>query len=207
MDTLHIKLFFAVLGILVVLCVYALWRITKLEKADSVERALPDLDISEITTDEEPGGFWNAANQTPVRDIPFTAEERALARMRETETAGEIETVVEVETVNTEKPRFDYPNVDGFPCEGKTFDDFSLAMMTHGFVIRFIMASKEVMVVYSGPAVRDPMDALRRTYRPPLEIYPVNLLHDEGRIQTALWTMRRFKRDEKLPELDAYAYL
>nr|DAF93616.1 MAG TPA: hypothetical protein [Myoviridae sp. ctshb19] len=209
MEPLHLKLFFGVLGVLIVLCVFAYWRLTKLEKADRVQ-ATAATDIPELAPESEPGGFWNAHSAPVVRDIPFTAEERAQARMKAAESDSESVPEVEApaETVNSEEaPKFDYPNFEGFPCDSESFDDFVLSMMEHGFVIRFIMPSREVQVIYTEPKSRNPMEALRRIYTAPLSIFPVNLLHDEGRKRTALWAMKKFKREERLPSLDAFIYL
>lgn len=206
-------LFGCVLGI--VLCVVALWRMTfgtrdngKLE-VTSAELKLPD---DAFSVEKEPGGFWsNAKPAVPVRDIPFTRAEREAARAKANAEANELQNVPESkpETVNVEvrKPKFDYPNFEGFPCDGDTYDEFNLSMMTHGFVIRFIMASHEVQVIYTPPKSRNPMDALRRFYSPPKEIFPLNLLHDEGRKRTALWAMRKLKTEERPPELETFTYL
>ncbi|MNE82958.1 hypothetical protein D3C80_1797310 [compost metagenome] len=77
-------------------------------------------------------------------------------------------------------------------------------MRKHGFVIRFIMASKEVQLVYAGSSTQQ---AMRRVYKPPVEIFPVNLLHEENLKRTSLWSMRRFKSEERVPELETFAYL
>lgn len=210
MDTLHFVWFLGVLGVLLALCLYALYRVTRAERKDQLRTNAADLEISELVEDsEKAGGFWNAHSAPVIRDIPFTAEERAQARMKvnaESETVPEVE--APAETVNSEEaPKFDYPNFEGFPCDSESFDDFVLSMMEHGFVIRFIMPSREVQVIYTEPKSRNPMEALRRIYTAPLSIFPVNLLHDEGRKRTALWAMKKFKREERLPSLDAFIYL
>lgn len=197
----------------IILCLVLLYRLTfggrtagKL-RVTSTEINSELIAVSEY---KEPGSFWNGVERrSNVRDIPFTRAEREEARAAaELAKANESQDVPNHETVNVEvKPKFDYPNFEGFPCDGKSFDEFTSSMMTHGFVIRFIMASHEVQVIYTPPKSRNPMDALRRFYSPPRDIFPANLLHDEGRMRTALWAMRHFKKNERLPELETFTYL
>ncbi len=201
----------SVLGI--ILCLVLLYRMTFGSRAaGKLEVTATEINPELITAAEykEPGSFWNGVERrSTVREIHFTREEREEARAAaELAKANESQDVPVCETVNVEvKPKFDYPNIEGFPCDGESYDEFISSMMTHGFVIRFIMASHEVQVIYTPPKSRNPMDALRRFYSPPKEIFPVNLLHDEGRIRTALWAMRHFKKNERPPELETFTYL
>lgn len=200
-----------VLGI--ILCLVLLYRMTFGSRAaGKLEVTTTEINPELITVAEykEPGSFWNGVERrSNARDIPFTRAEREEARAAaELAKANESQDVPVCETVNVEvKPKFDYPNIEGFPCDGESYDEFTSSMMTHGFVIRFIMASHEVQVIYTPPKSRNPMDALRRFYSPPKDIFPVNLLHDEGRIRTALWAMRHFKKNERPPELETFTYL
>jgi hypothetical protein len=203
-----------VLGI--VLCLVVLYRMTFGSRAaGKLEITSTEINPDLISASEykEPGSFWSATKPVvTVRDIPFTRAEREEARAAaELAKATELQNVPdsETETVIAEvpKPKFDYPNFEGFPCDGESYDEFTSSMMTHGFVIRFIMASHEVQVIYTPPKSRNPMDALRRFYSPPKDIFPVNLLHDEGRMRTALWAMRHFKKNERPPELETFTYL
>lgn len=197
----------------IALCLAALCRLTFGTRADGkLEITTTEIKPDQINASDykEPGSFWSGAKPVaPMRDIPFTREEREQARAKANAEANESQNVPNPETVNLEKPKpkFDYPNFEGFPFDGDTYDEFNLSMMTHGFVIRFIMASHEVQVIYTPPKSRNPMEALRRFYSPPKAIFPQNLLHDEGRMRTALWAMRKLKSDERPPELDAFAYL
>lgn len=197
----------------IVLCLVLLYRMTfGKNAAGKLEITTTEINPDLITASEykEPGSFWSDTKPVvPVRDIPFTRAEREEARAAaELAKANESQDVPDSETVNVEvKPKFDYPNFEGFPCDGESYDEFTSSMMTHGFVIRFIMASHEVQVIYTPPKSRNPMDALRRFYSPPKDIFPVNLLHDEGRMRTALWAMRHFKNNERPPELETFTYL
>jgi len=211
MDYIEYVLAVCVLGI--VLCLVVLYRMTFGTRASGKLEASADLQLPDdaFSAPKEPGGFWsNATPAVPVRDIPFTRAEREEARAKANAEAIELQDVPKSnpDTVNVGvKPKFDYPNFEGFPCDGDTYDEFTLSMMKHGFVIRFIMASHEVQVIYTPPKSRNPMDALRRFYSPPKDIFPLNLLHDEGRKRTALWAMRKLKNEERPPELETFAYL
>ena len=176
-----------------------------------------DLDSGSPLDEKPRSAFWNAANQVPIRDIPFTREERELARQAALALQSIADSSTEASaapdganTVNTqceaiaEVPAYDYPNFDGFPCEDASFASFKESMTKHGFVIRFIMASSEVHLTYAGASLPE---ALRRVYSPPTEIYPANLLHDDGLRRTALWAMRKFKREERPTDLEAFPYL
>lgn len=189
-----------VLGIL--LCVGALIYLTFCENLKRQKKKIAD----DLPKDElAPSPFWSQARPAVERDIPFTKEEKELARL-----AAQIEssTAASAESVNTkeeivEGPIYDYDNFDGFPCED-SYKSFEEAVRKHGFVIRFIMASKEVQLVYAGSSTQQ---AMRRVYKPPVEIFPVNLLHEENLKRTSLWSMRRFKSEERVPELETFAYL
>lgn len=200
-----------VLGI--ILCLVLLYRMTFGSRAAGKLEVITtetNPELISVAEYKEPGSFWNGVERrSHERDIPFTRAEREEARAAaELAKANESQDVPVCETVNVEvKPKFDYPNIEGFPCDGESYDEFTSSMMTHGFVIRFIMASHEVQVIYTPPKSRNPMDALRRFYSPPKDIFPVNLLHDEGRIRTALWAMRHFKKNERPPELETFTYL
>ena len=188
-------------------CLIALWRMTVNDKP--VRPKLDEFDVSDSPI-LQTESFWTAKKQDlPVRDIAFSREERELAR----QAANALQAVADsepVETVNEDvapKPKFDYPNYEGFPCDGSSFDEFEISMRSHGFVMRFDMKAQQVHVFYAPPKSRNPMDVLRRLYRAPLEIFPSNLLHEEGRKRTALWAMRKFKSEEKRAELDSFTYL
>lgn len=205
-------LFGCALGI--ILCLALLYRLTFGGRtAGKLEVTTTEInpDLIGVSEYKEPGSYWTDKKPAvPVRDIPFTRAEREEARAAaELAKADESQDVPSPDTVNIEKPKpvFTYPNFEGFPCDGDTYDEFNLSMMAHGFVIRFIMASHEVQVIYTPPKSRNPMEALRRFYSPPKEIFPLNLLHDEGRKRTALWAMRKLKTDERPPELDVFTYL
>ncbi len=192
---------FVVVGIL--LCVGALIYLTFRENVVKREKKVQ----ADSLPKSELGGspFWSQAREPIVRDIPFTKEEKELARL-----AAQIEssTAASAESVNTkeeivEGPIYDYDNFDGFPC-ADSYKSFEESVRKHGFVIRFIMASKEVQLVYAGSSTKE---AMRRVYKPPVDIFPVNLLHEENLKRTSLWSMRRFKSEERLPELESYVYL
>lgn len=206
-HTMFYVLAAVVIGIL--LCLGALVYISFRDRSAEKAQMLKELQIPELNSvANEAGGFWKNSQPMPVRDIAFSSEERELARAAATALTAVAESQPDTETVNVErKPKFDYPNFDGFPCDSDSFDDFSHAMMNHGFVIRFIMKTGEVQLIYSPPKARQPMEVLRRLYNVPALIFPSNLLHDEGRKRTALWAMRKFKREEKQPALENFTYL
>lgn len=195
----------------IVLCAWLLYHLTFGKGATERMQVGAGLEMPDFAKSDykEPGGFWSDKKPVPVRDIPFTRAEKEEARAMAALEAKANESQPVPETVNEEiqKPKFDYPNFGGFPCDSETYDDFAASMMKHGFVIRFIMASHEVQVIYTPPKSRNPMEALRRLYSPPREIFPANLLHDEGRMRTALWAMRHFKKAERPDELEAFIYL
>ena len=160
--------------------------------------------------DRRTDGFWNGTmvSSMPMRDIAFSADERAAHALR-VNPAPDI-TVKEEHAAEVQPesvaPKFDYVNIDGFPFEGTAYHQFKDEMTKHGFVMRFVMASKEIQVIYENPNdVEAPV--LRKMYTPPSAIFPANLLHDKGCIITALWAMRKFKYEERLPELNSFAYL
>jgi len=200
------------IGLGIVVCFFILWRLTANEKREvRTTETLSDFDAA-VSPALQEESFWSAPKQDmPLRDIAFTREERELARQAANALQAVADSDPVPETVNVEvapKPRFDYPNYEGFPCEGTSYDEFELSMRQHGFVMRFDMRAQQVHVFYSQPKVaRGPMDVLRRLYRAPLEIFPSNLLHEEGRKRTALWAMRKFKSEEKRAELDSFTYL
>lgn len=165
-------------------------------------------------------GYWSAANrqQLPVRDFAFGADGKADADLRiPTESAnavhaemiGTLDAIAEMIAPEIEAepiPKYDYPNIDGFPFDGTAYHQFKDEMLKHGFIMRFVMPTKEIQVIYENPNDLQ-AQVMRKLYAAPTAIYPANLLHDQGCMLTALWAMRKFKSEERLPELDAFIYL
>lgn len=155
-------------------------------------------------------GYWSAANrpQMPVRDFAFGAEGKADATLRiPTESVNQVHAEMIAPEIDVAPiPKYDYPNFDGFPFDGKAYHQFKDEMAKHGFVMRFVMPTKEIQVIYENPNDLS-AQVMRKLYTAPSAIYPANLLHDQGCIATALWAMRKFKSEERLVELDAFIYL
>lgn len=175
-------------------------------------------------------GFWNGVErrQLPVREFAFGAEGKADAALRVPEVSTSMQDVTKsVDRLIEAKhaldelhaiadmlqesqaepiPKYDYPNFDGFPFDGTAYHQFKDEMLKHGFIMRFVMPTKEIQVIYENPNDLQ-AEVMRKLYTAPSAIYPANLLHDQGCIMTALWAMRKFKNEERLPELDAFIYL
>lgn len=164
-------------------------------------------------------GFWNGTERhAPVREFAFGAEGKADAAFRvpaesvnadHTETVAALDAIAEMIAPEIEVapiPKYDYPNVDGFPFNGTAYHQFKDEMLKHGFIMRFVMPTKEIQVIYENPNDLH-AQVMRKLYTAPTAIYPANLLHDQGCIVTALWAMRKFKSEERLSELDAFIYL
>ena len=160
-------------------------------------------------------GYWNGIERRtkPERDIAFSTDERAAAAFVRAMNADLTKSVNDVDPIVIDLDvddlpsyaQYDYPNFDGFPFDGKSFANFREAMAKHGFVVRFVLPSKEIQVNYENPNATG--NVLRVVYSAPKTIFPANLLHDDGCIRTSLWAMRKFKSEERLPELNDYAYL
>jgi hypothetical protein len=166
-------------------------------------------------------GFWNGVERrAPVREFALTSDEKAAAALRipvaadsvkeqRAEMLEHLEAIADVLQPESEAapiPKYDYPNFDGFPFNGTAYHQFKDEMLKHGFIMRFVMATKEIQVIYENPNDLR-AEVMRKLYTAPTAIYPANLLHDQGCIMTALWAMRKFKSEERLPELDAFIYL
>lgn len=212
--------FFLVLGI--ALCV-ALLALAYLYFKEGKQKQIDALaETARWREERRAAGFWNGVERrAPERDIAFSTDERAAAALRvPVESVNEphltyaeemaarqavADTLAPVVAVEP-PPKYDYPNVDGFPFSGTVYQQFKDEMTKHGFVMRFVMATKEVQVIYEKPGDAT-APVLRKLYVAPSAIFPLNLLHDNGCIQTALWAMRKFKSEEHPPELDAFIYL
>lgn len=210
----HIGIIFTTIGIGLCLCVLAIAYLLYKDTQKREQNA--DASVKTWTGDERRrSSFWKATNQTPVRDMPFTREEKAAAALQpqtvnKRERMSYAEAIVTLEAIaDTLTPpkevAHEQPNVDGFPFDGTAYHQFKDAMRAHGFVVRFVMATHEIHVIYESP--RGGSFTCRKLYSPPREIYPANLLHDKNCILTALWAMRKFKAEEHPPALDAFAYL
>lgn len=198
LDYLYLFLF---LGI--ALCMFVLALLHYVDDTEqNREQKVRDAEILQ----KEPSTFWNGVERRKTRDMALTAQERDERRAAAMLENVNTESAINIPPDEVKAPLYNYPNVDGFPFEGTEFEDFKLAMLRHGFAVRFVMASREVQVLYEQPNVPYAR-MVRHTYRPPHEVYPANLLHTEGLIKTALWAMRRFKKETSRPELDAFVYL
>ena len=102
-------------------------------------------------------------------------------------------------------PEYDYPNFDGLPVSENTPAAVMESLLNHGFIVRFNVPELEVHLAYQKPGTN--YDPVRAVYTPPVDIFPVNNLHEAGKAATAIWAAKKFVSMNPFPEFDAFTYL